>query len=868
MRLQVSPERVELAEQGSFEVLITVTNTADVIGGYHLRLLGADPSWVDLEAENLSLFPDTSQTVRAVVRIPPGLGAGDRRIAVQVRELTPPQAIAVAEIELVVPPREALRLSLAPMTVVGGTSARFGLLAENTGNTRVSAVPVGLDPEEKIRFTVVPAVLDLAPGDHAMADLRATARRRWFGNPVVRPFGVAVLPVGAAGGGGPAEPAEPPEPLATGSLVQKPRLSRGLLSLLSLLLALSVFAVVITIALSQLVGVSAADRDLAIQVAAAQQNTAGSGSGSEITGTVVLLTNGAPARGVTVEVFASGSLITPITSTATGDDGSFVLVGLPTGAYKLRFRGAGFAEVWYPAALSGEAAKEIPLQAGKDVTNLTVQLGGLPASVSGRVIGDDVAGAILTVQVPVDMLPRGQRPAASTARPTVTAAPAASSAAAAAPTDTAGAVLMSVPIGSDGTFELTDLGSPLDYELVVSKTGYTTDTQRIDLGGGESRTGVQLQLRTGDGLISGTVTGPDGPIGNAVVTATTGTTTVSTVSQTKSGDGEGEFTLPGLVTPSTYTVTVTAEGFGAQTSTLSLAAGQQLGGVQVNLSRSTGEISGVVSTVADQKPAAGVSVTVGVADKTVQTVTQSGDTVGAWTVAGLPLPGTYTVTFARADLQSQTLIVSLDAAGQPSTGTSGLAVAMKSAFAAIHGRVTQGAPAGEATVTLSSGTDTYAVISASVPQSAKGNYRIDNIKPGTYTLSVSRTGTSPTVLTVTLVAGADLPVDMALVQPASIGGTVVARDNTSVSNLEVALYESSRYPEESYRTTRTDSKGKFVFTDVNAPQSYVIEVRSSAAGALGSTIVTLQPSEQQNGLTLSVGAVGATTSAPATAGGG
>ncbi len=96
---------------------------------------------------------------------------------------------------------------------------------------------------------------------------------------MVRPFGIAVLrsrrrssPTEPTG------PAEPPEPLATGSLVQKPRLCRGLLSLLSLLFAVSVFAVVITIALSRLVGVSAADRDLAIQVAAAQQNAGGAGS--------------------------------------------------------------------------------------------------------------------------------------------------------------------------------------------------------------------------------------------------------------------------------------------------------------------------------------------------------------------------------------------------------------------------------------------------------------------------------------------------------------------------------------------------------------------------------------------------------------
>ena len=85
-------------------------NTGTLIGGYHLRVLGADPSWVSLETENLSLFPDTSQTISAAVRIPPGVAAGERRMAVQVRELTPPQAISHRRDQLVVPPAEALRL--------------------------------------------------------------------------------------------------------------------------------------------------------------------------------------------------------------------------------------------------------------------------------------------------------------------------------------------------------------------------------------------------------------------------------------------------------------------------------------------------------------------------------------------------------------------------------------------------------------------------------------------------------------------------------------------------------------------------------------------------------------------------------------
>ena len=85
-----------------------------MIGGYHLRILGADPSWVTLEARTSPCSRTPPSPSRAMVRIPPGLGAGDRRIAVQVRELTPPQAIAVAEIELVVPAKEALRLSCCP----------------------------------------------------------------------------------------------------------------------------------------------------------------------------------------------------------------------------------------------------------------------------------------------------------------------------------------------------------------------------------------------------------------------------------------------------------------------------------------------------------------------------------------------------------------------------------------------------------------------------------------------------------------------------------------------------------------------------------------------------------------------------------
>src|SRR6478752_4014703 len=914
MRVFVTPDRIELGPEGTVEVLITVHNTGTLIGGYQLRVLGADPSWVTLQTDSLSLFPDESQTVTATVAVPAGVAAGERRMAVQVRELTPPHAISINELELLVPAAEAMAVDLTPMTVIGGGHGMFGVLLHNTGNTTVTTELAGSDAEDVMDFRFEPSVVTLAPGDQAISDLRASGPRRWFGQPVVRPFGVLLVPPGSrppparrrrgllptelipkvkapkppplpqvpkapAGGGIPPVPATPkipgvkapavkvpavkvpavpqlkapdlavpewggtasdaepvaaetpeppPEPVATGTLLQKPRLSRGVLSLLSLLLAATVFATVITIALSALVGQSAADRDLAIQVAAARNSGTPSGN-STLGGSVLLLTNGQPIAGVSVELFTAQDVTTPISNTATGDDGKWTIGNLPAGSYKFRVRGAGFTELWYANGLTAADATEVTVQVGQQITDLDINLGGLPATVSGEVAGVDVAGAVLTVQVPVEFLPTD---------PSAQAAQAAEAPPAGAP---AGAVLTTAPIGSDGKFDLSDIPSPAVYDLVLSKPGYATDTQRIDLSGGEVRGDIQLRLRTGDGLISGTVTGPDGPLG-------------------------------GAVTPATYTVSVTSHASTTHTTAVLLADEQKLTGVQLTLARSAGSLSGSVTTLPGNAPAAGVSVTVSAGTTSVQTITQSAGTVGAWTIAGLPIPGAYTVTFSRDDLQPQTVAVNLDAAGNPTTGSTGSAaggidVAMTSAFAEISGVVSQRsadgttAPAGEATVTLSSGSDTYTVTSASEPESATGSYRVGGVVPGTYTLSVSSRGTSPTSIIVTVAAGQSLIQNPVLIPPASITGLVRDRQGSTQPGVEVDLFKASEYPAQVTQRATTDASGRYTFADVDAPQAYVLEVRSSSQGAIGSATIVLAASQAAD-LPITVGAEPAVSAAP------
>lgn len=862
MRVDVSP-RSSVAEPGRpIPITVLVTNTGDLIGGYTLRVLGADPGWVRVDTEQLSLFPGTSQTVLVTVVVPEGMAAGERRIAIQVRELTPPYATAVEEIELQVPAAPSVRLQLDPVTVYGGRRASFGAVVENKGNTTVTGRLTGGDAEDKIRFGFAPAAIRLAPGEHRIVELTTRARRPFMGSPLVRVFTVhldesphweeparvplARLMLDKQRGKPPEPPAAPaPElpPLATGTFLQRPWLSRGPISLIGLLAAVTVFAIVITVALARLVGQSAADRDLALQVAQARNATAGSGGTAALAGTVRLLTSGTPVPGVAVEAFSTADVANAIATTATNSAGTFRLANLAGGSYKLRFRGAGFVQLWFPGAATDADAGTVTVAPGQNKQGLDVRLGGVPATIAGTVSGDDVSGASVYLELP----------GAGTG--TVGTAKAPTQSASAAP-GTTEAVVRTVPVGSDGQFSITGVPSPSVYDLVVAKPGYANDVQRVDLGGGEDRKGIELRLRKGDGLISGQVNGPSGALGGATVTATSGTSVARTVSLTQ--DKVGSFTLLSLPTPASFTVVVSKPGFASQTATIALSAGQKLTGVSISLGESAGSLSGKVSVLPGGSPAQGVTVTVTNGALTVQTVTQSTGDVGRWTVGGLTVPSTYTVTFSRPDLAGQTVSVSLDQSGGITPGSQGavitsdgISVGMQSATAVVRGTVSQrgdgGGPVktGEVQINLVSGTSSFAVTSASKPDDRLGQFEIDGVPPGTYTLSVNRRGTSPTSTIVTLTAGEVRTYNPVLAAPASISGVVKTADGAPRPGWVVQLYLASQYPAVIARTVTTDSAGHYLLADVDAPQSYVIEARPTASGAAqGSVTKQINASQQ------------------------
>ena len=323
---------------------------------------------------------------------------------------------------------------------------------------------------------------------------------------------------------------------------------------------------------------------------------------------------------------------------------------------------------------------------------------------------------------------------------------------------------------------------------------------------------------------------------------------------------------------------VTAPGYASQTLSVALAQGQQLTGLAVILTRGSGSIDGKVS-LSDGSPLGGVTVTVSGGPLSVTTETLSkgkgADGTGTYQFVGLPVPGTYEVAFSGTGLQPQTREVVLVTPGATTPSVTGTAsnpghldVVMQLSTAAIYGKVTdiRGDALSGIGVNVASGTTNYAVTSANVP--VMGQYEVDGIPPGTYTVSFTQPGALPTSSVVTVVAGQRLLYNAVLAEAASIDGYVDQRVNGSTSPLPgaaVTLYLASQYPSNPLTTTKTGPKGYYLFTELNTPEQYIAQFAYPPGTTGQKTIeVTIKPSQQAQLATVVLSTGGGTpaTSAP------
>lgn len=807
MHVTANPSQVEVEAGQVATFHVSVTNTSDAIDAYRVQVFGVDPTWVTTSPERISMFPGDAETVQVTVALPEDYPAAPRPLGINVVGESDPAEFALAQVTLDVQPSSRPSVTVDPVVVTGGKEAVFGLVILNEGNAPMLARAVATDPEDLAEFVFEPPQVTVPPGRTQVVRTTARGGRNWFGQPRARVFELGVDAEG--------EHAE-----AVATFIQKPRISRWLLSLLGLLLAAAVFAAVLSRTFNQVVEEASVDGRI-IEQALTRDDPGGvvvPVNPAGITGNVVSASTGTGVSGVQAELFLAGDTEVPIASAATDGDGAFTFARLGQGSFKLRFSGAGFDSIWYAGTRIAADATEIETTLGEVVALDDFALGARPGSISGTVVGDDPVGALVTLTVPGQLDP-----------------------------DTPAQVAQ-VEASADGSFVFEEVPSPAVYRLDVTKPGFATESREVVLRPAQELEGVEVVLRAGDGVISGTVSSGAGPLGGATVEATDGTLTVSTVTLT---DGDvGAFALRNLPTPGRYTVTVSRDGFAPESRSVSLGQGESATGFSVTLTEAVGSIRGT-AFVDGEGPTGGITVSVTGGDVERETVTISQGDVGSYSFSQLPVPGTYTVTFTRDGLVSQVRLVDLDAR-LGVFQAEGVDATLIRDRAVVRGTVRgpDGAPVPRATVVLSDATDDATFLTADDPT---GEFEFVDVEPGAYTLTASRPGTTPVVVLVNVLASQVETLDLSLGAQASLSGEVRRIDpaddsTTPFSGATVRLFAPADFPgtaASAVAVTQTDGNGAYEFTGLDAPEDFVVAVylNETAPDPLDSTTVATEPGQ-------------------------
>lgn len=807
MRTVAFPESVDVTPGDAGRISVSITNTTSVIDAYRVQVFGLDPEWVKVTPTRLSLFPGQTERVEIEVRLPDDYPASQRTLAVNVSSDDDPGAFSLNQVALAVQPRTRTSVRLDPVMVTAGRSARFGMVVSNDGNAAVTAHGYAIDPEALAEFRFDPPSVIVAPGRDQVIDVTVSGGRAWFGQLRARTMTFGVLtdsPLALS-------PATAPDARVEtlGTFLQRPRISRWLISLLGLLTAAAVFAAVLSRTFDRVVEearVSDAVIDAALERDAAGGAVVPTDPGT-ISGSVVSASTNQGMSGVQAELFVADDTEHPVGSAATDDQGNFTFANLGAGEYRVRFTGAGVDATWNGGVAHPADAEPIEVALGEPTTLQPLTIVGTPVDVTGVIAVDDPEGATVSLVVP------GQ--------------------------SGAGAVVATAALAPDGSFTLPDVPSPGNYQMIVEKPGSPPVVRDFVLEPGQETPEVEVAVHGGQGLISGTVTGPFGALGGATVTASDGTVEFTTVSLTQ---GQvGTYALRNLATPGQYTVTIEREGYAAEARTITLTNEQQAGVFDARLIPAEGSIRGRVTI--DGQPARGLTVTVngGETTRTIGVVSQ-GAAAGSYAVTGLDAPGTYTLTFGGAGTIPQVRVVDLDPASGSENAT-GVDVALAREASTVSGvvRGPDGAPLAQATVTLSDGTLSRTMPSADDPL---GRFAFTGVRPGSYTLTASRTGAEP--VTVLVNVGANTPattLDLQLGQQASLTGSVTGFDPAARS-VTVRLFAPEQFPVgNALATTTTDATGAYTFPGLAAPANYMVAVYAgpTAADPLDSRGVVTEP---------------------------
>jgi hypothetical protein len=239
--ISLDTEHAAVQPGGQVRVTVTVTNTGNLVEGYWLQVLGPAAAWAEVVPPEISVYPQQDATA-AVILSPPSDGSalsGLVPFGVLASSTLDANTSAAAEADLEIGELHSLQAKIIPVTSTGRWRGRHVIQLSNWGNSPAQLQLVARDPDEALGFYVSPSYVDLPPGGQTAVRLSARTKRPFLrGTPVRIPFQVIGEPLDGGAQPPPAVPyGDPSRPVIDAALNQKPILSRGLLTLLVLLVA-------------------------------------------------------------------------------------------------------------------------------------------------------------------------------------------------------------------------------------------------------------------------------------------------------------------------------------------------------------------------------------------------------------------------------------------------------------------------------------------------------------------------------------------------------------------------------------------------------------------------------------------------------
>jgi hypothetical protein len=383
MRVDLLTPVVQLRPDQRGVVEFEVRNDSDVIEQIVCSIPDLDAAWYEVLPVALTLFPGDTGPVRLTLVLPRTFPAGTHEFTVSISGRVGGQTVLqrlVVEIDEFF----AMSLSLNPSIVTARRRGRFFVTLQNKGNAPTEMIVRVSDENAALSLEIDQPLLAIQPGELRSARVVARGKRPWFGTPAVHTVLVTAEQL--------------PEVLTERMTLRlRPRLTAGLITALTLALIVAVWATALLLSANAAFGTSAPKKALpdnfgkGVGVAALDPAVVG----GSLAGTVTAGSNAAPLARITVELYDSHGKF--VTAVATGPDGGYLFAGVLPGRYRLRFRGPGFDDRWYPNATSAGAAQVVQVEPKKVVEGLGLALPGGTGSVTATVIAAD--GSAVAVQV-------------------------------------------------------------------------------------------------------------------------------------------------------------------------------------------------------------------------------------------------------------------------------------------------------------------------------------------------------------------------------------------------------------------------------------------------------------------------------------